>query len=301
MSNLYAAYGLTISSELPLPELIPAQDGTPELRIWFGAIERLPDEVGRQGDFVRAGVAEAVLFWDAVAAFHIRQGREIIVEPHPGVDGNLLRSFLLGSAVGVALDQRGLLTLHASAVEIDGCAVAFIGWKGFGKSTTAAALHARGHRLLTDDILALDLAGDAPVIYPGFAQLKLRPDAASSVVAQPELLPRLHPEIDKLAHRPTAGFSLDPLPLRGIFLLDQGERPEVTPLRPHETFFALVCHSYAQRFLKAPSATAAHFRQCERLAASVPVQRLRRPYRLEGLPDVLDLVETHVAHQFALA
>src|SRR3989454_2089338 len=52
--------------------------------------------------------------------FRSREGREIVVEPAPGVDAGTLRLFLLGPVRAVLLHQRGFLVLHASAVVLDG-------------------------------------------------------------------------------------------------------------------------------------------------------------------------------------
>lgn len=300
MRTLYTAYGLTIASELPLSELLSGA-GKPAVEIRLGTVARQPDEVGKTGDFVRAGLDEAALFWQDVGVFLVRQGRQIVVDPCPGVDPDLLRMFLLGSALGVLLQQRGFLTLHASAVEIEGGAAAFIGWKGHGKSTTATALQARGHRLLTDDILALDLTAPTnPLVLPGFPQIKLRPDAAAALVAQPEALPRLHPEVNKLAYLPHDHFSLAPMPLRAIFVLAQGPEPALERVAPQTALLALISHSYALRFLKTAGATADHFQQCSQLCEQVPVYSLQRPYALEAMPQIVRLVEAELTRDLNL-
>ena len=60
--------------------------------------------------------------------------------------------------------------------------MAFAGDSGGGKSTTAAALHARGLDLVTDDLLVLDPdAAGGVVVYPGFPVLRLWPEAAAAV------------------------------------------------------------------------------------------------------------------------
>ena len=50
------------------------------------------------------------------------------------------------------MNQRGLLTIHGSAVEINGRGICIAGASGAGKSTTALGLRRRGHRLLVDDM-----------------------------------------------------------------------------------------------------------------------------------------------------
>ena len=67
-----------------------------------------------------------------------RHGTEIVVDPLPS----------LGMGFGLLLRPRGLVVLHASSVDIDGKAVAFVGNPGRGKSTLALALLEQGHKLV---------------------------------------------------------------------------------------------------------------------------------------------------------
>src|SRR5207245_2121597 len=123
--------------------------------------------------YARASAGSAALYWQEVGAFQITAGREIIVEPASGVEARVLRLFLLGPALALLLVQRGLLVLHASAVEVAGRAIAFLGESGQGKSTTAAAFHACGHPVVADDVVAVQIEDGGPLIYPGLPQLNL--------------------------------------------------------------------------------------------------------------------------------
>jgi ABC-type glutathione transport system ATPase component len=76
-----------------------------------------------------------------VGAFLVRGGREIMIDAVPGVDARTLRLSLLGPALALVLHQRGRFVLHASTVAVAGSAIAFLGEKGWGKSTIAAALY----------------------------------------------------------------------------------------------------------------------------------------------------------------
>jgi hypothetical protein len=49
--------------------------------------------------------------------------------------------------------------LHAAAIEVDGQALVLAGASGAGKTTMTLALVARGHRLLTEEIVWIDAAG----------------------------------------------------------------------------------------------------------------------------------------------
>src|SRR5215213_168075 len=144
----YTVFGLRVRSALELPELFQAKgEGEPDVRIETGSIdapESAPGLSARDGGLLLT-VADA-------GRFLISQGRTIRVEALNGVDPRNVRLFLLGSAFGALLHQRGLLPLHANAIEVDGTAVAFMGASGAGKSTLAAWFHDRGYRIIADDV-----------------------------------------------------------------------------------------------------------------------------------------------------
>jgi len=290
----YVAYGLSIRSSLPLPELAAARAAA-DVIIRLGQVGHLPSETGSTRGQFRTVAEEAYLFWENVGAFLVLEGRAIIADPVPGVEDRVLRLFILGPALGVLLHQRGLLVLHASAVAMEGGAVVFLGGAGWGKSTYAAALYARGHGLMADDVTAVRLDGSGPTVPPGFPQLKLWPEAAAALGASPETLVRLHPQLEKRAYDASRGFPEAPLPLTRIYVLAEGAHHEVEPLRPQEALVELVRHSYGIRMLQAVRPSS-HFRQCAALASTVPVCRLKGRCSLASLPDLARFVEDDLSH-----
>jgi hypothetical protein len=195
----------------------------------------------------------------------------------------------------VLLHQRQLVVLHASAVGIDGQALVFAGWKGQGKSTTAAGLHQRDHVLLADDIVAIEMAEpEKPRLVPGFPQLKLWPDAAAALGLDERKSTLLHPQLMKRAHRVTPVASPGFWPLQGIYVLDQGEAPAVTQLPLPDAFAAVVRHVYPARFLGKAGLPMWHFQHCIALTEATQVYRFRRPASLALLPEALDLLIAHL-------
>jgi hypothetical protein len=238
------------------------------------------------------------LFWKGVGTCLVRDGREIVVDPAPDVEERVLRLFILGTIFAMLLHQRGeVVVLHASVVAISGQAVAFIGAKGAGKSAIAATLHAQGHDLVADDILAIDMRQGCPMALPGFPHLKLWPDSVASLGHVPETLPRLRPELEKRGYRITTGFSPAPVPLKCIYVLNQGPEPRIEPLCPPEALIELMPHWYGARFgteLLQDLGLETHFLQCAALVNRTTVCRLERPDSLSSLPDVVRLVEEHL-------
>ena len=288
----YTGFGLRIHSELPMPELVES-DGKPDVIVRLGKVDRRRPQSATAGKYFWATSDDCCVFEERVATFRIRGGREITVEPAPGVGDRILRSYLLGPAMIALLYQRGKLTLHGSAVAIKGRVVAFLGGPGWGKSTTAAALHARGHEIVTDDAIVIAGGEAEPTVLPGFPQFKLWPDAAAAIGADPETLPRLHEDFEKRVRRVTDRISSAALPFSRAYVLAEGSVARIEPLSQRSAIVEFVRHSLGTRLLAA-GGRERHFVQCAELVRKVPVRRLERPLSLDQLDAVAKLVEEDV-------
>ena len=294
----HTAYGLHIVADISLPELpVSLVDELPDVEIrcrpLAGPPVDIPPDSGgivwHKGDGTR-------FFWPTIGVFWVREGREIIVDIAPETDLLAVRVPLLGCVLGVLLHQRGLFTLHASAIVLGRLAVAFIGEKGAGKSTMAAALHTRGHSMLVDDVLALGCEGPAPIYaLPGFPQWKLWPASVQALGQQIERLPLIHREIEKRAMPVEAGFQETEIPLGSIVVLAVGGSIALHRLTRREAFVQLLTHSYAARFIGESAAGSDHFQWCERVVDHVPVYRLERPRDLVQLSHVAQFIEKELS------
>jgi len=292
----YRAYGLVIRSELRLPELDPADPGVADLIIRFAGTGR---EMPSGGAVFEFGRDTQYMAWESVGAFLIRGTSEIHIERAHGVGDRLLALPLLGPVMAILLHLRGRLVLHASAVAIGNRSAIFLGDKRAGKSTTAAAMVAAGHRLLTDDVLAVDVPSSGTgAILPGFPQIKLSNDSAEAVTIGSVVEPQLHPAIDKRQHRLTDGFSQAPVPVTRIYVLERGTKADVTKLPVQQAFLSLIRFSYVTRFDGAAlkgDAAGAHLRHCAQLAGSAGVRRLQVPAGLDQLGEAVRLIEQDLA------
>jgi hypothetical protein len=291
----YVAYGLYIESAFPLPELVPATDAPAQGTVRMGTPDLLSFPPSDLADGNDTRTDEIRLTYPGVGSFLVRDGCQIVVERSDGVPDEVVRLFLLGPALGVLLRQRGYLTLHASAVAIQGQAVVFLGHKGCGKSTMAAALHARGHAVVADDIVAVRMEQERAVVYPGFPRLKLWPEALSALGEDAQTLSRLHPEWEKRSRPVVDSFYRRPLSLGRLYVLADGNEPVVESPTPQSCLMELVRHAYAPGSLQTTDIAAVHLRQCGELVNRIPVRRLRRPRSLAGLPSLACLVEEDVA------
>lgn len=296
----YFAFGLSIRSDVPLPELSPFEltGRDPDLAIRLEPCGRpLPPEgTGVVIDLDPAG--GHYLAWPGVAAFRFHGTGRIDVEPYPGISMALLAFPLLGPVVGLMLHLRGALVLHASAVAIGGVSAAFVGDKMAGKSTMAGAFVQAGHRLLTDDLLAIDLVDPlVPRILPAFAQLKLSEESSAAIALHgAEALPLAHAGLPKRQFRLDGGFSHRQVRPDHIFVLERGgDAPSVEPVDGFDALGAVMRFSYVSRFGRAVlqgKAEADHMQRCARLVRKARVWRLRVPDGLDRLRDTVAFVET---------
>jgi len=295
----YFAYGLSIQSPLLLPELTagarPEAGSGSDVTLQFGTVDPLPSQFDSAGFGFWATADAACHVLEKVGAFLVKGGREVVIDAAPGVEERLLRLSLLGPVLALILHQRGFLVLHGSVVARQGVAVACLGKNGWGKSTVAAALHAKGYELVTDDVAAIRFDETGPSVLPSFPQVKLWPQAASLLGEPPERLPVLHPNFDKRGWRAERGFSLVPRRLERIYALAAGSVPAIEPLEARDACFGLLAHWYGHRFsgdlLQAGGTAATHLRQCAMLAGRVPMRRLVRSGGSETLLRLADLID----------
>ena len=289
--DTYHVFGIDVESDISLPELPPARSTVrPVVSIRLGQVEKFQANV--DGTQHHASHEQILFSYDDVARFRVTNGREIVVDTQSGADAMLLRVCLLGPVLAALLHQRRVLVLHASAVSIGGAASVFLGASGWGKSTLAAFLRARGNDLLADDIVAVEACGHLRIL-PGIPQMKLWPSSAEALGIDPDKLPRVQPGLAKRAYKVDDQFQIGPADLGRVYVLDTGDRLAVERLGRAEAFAELVRHTYLSKFLASSGASVAHFRQCADLAKTVPIFRLVRPPILTQLGEVADLLEGH--------
>lgn len=133
--------------------------------------------------YKRLADGAAFLEWlDAIQFIISADGRHITFHASEHADRRLVFDFLIAQAMSVALLNRGIESLHATAVEVAGRAVALIGDCGYGKSTLAAACLQAGARLITDDLLVLAREGSDYCVLPGAQRIKLTPQVARETI-----------------------------------------------------------------------------------------------------------------------
>lgn len=300
----YKAFGLSIKSEMEIPELEESvgkkSTGNEEnVPIVFG---KMRDAVERyeRNTLLKKKNNEFVYHAEGVGGIRV-SNEKIVVLPESDLKKGGFRFLVSGFGLGLLLHLRGYTTIHASAVVLQSGVVAFVGQKGMGKSTTAAALNAHGHPVFTDDLLVLNTSGDGIIAYPGFPYLKLTPDSIiASVEEDPSDVPQIDPGGPKHSFAAQGDCGIDPLPVGCIYVLDYHEEsmegaksdmPRSEELRGQEAIIELVRNSYISRLLPEEGISNAHLQRTAEIARSTSMRRLYRKFSLEHLHDVVAQVE----------
>ena len=227
-TRLYRLHGLRVRSTLALPGFAVADDDACDVDVRLGPSSPVPAEVPR-GRIVVEGGPEACRYVGAhdgrvltlrlpgVCDFVVDASlREVECRPDPATDPRFVAILVGGLVVSVVLNIAGHCVLHASAVEVDGRAIALAGPRGAGKSTLAALLCAAGARLVTDDVLRLAM-DRGPVCVGGSPQLRLRA-GADWVIHQFPTSPPSSSTVDLRTGITPPSSPLESLPLAVVIL-----------------------------------------------------------------------------------
>jgi hypothetical protein len=238
--------------------------------------------------------------WEAfcfprLADFYLQAGR-IVGHPLAEASPDLLEIRFLGPVLSYWLERRGIPALHASAVEVNGRAVAFLSGNGGGKTGLAATLMQAGHSLLTDDILPVEEIAGTFHARPGYPQMRMWPDEAAHFIERSEELPIVLPGLAKRRVPVGAGgfgtFHDSSLPLAGLYIVERrAEGPvDILDVYPRDALIELVRHSFSPHLVEAAGLQPSRFDLFARLVRNVPVRRLVYPSGFERLPEVVEIV-----------
>jgi len=294
-------FGLVLRSNLAIPGLPPleAPSGIPDVHIHLGVSpsseSRRPgkpppvtytssymDEGGKPIWEIRAsphGSLFHLTYYDGMQFWLDRRGKALWAVWPSQTTLEDACSYLLGPVLGMLLRLREVTCLHASAVAFGDYSVAFVGWAGAGKSTTAAAFARQGSRILSDDIVALAEKEAGFHVLPAYPHLCLWPDSVKVLYGSPEALPRFVPDWEKrrlALGGQGARFEDRPLLLGAIYVLGD-RRPEPAPyvekIGASDALVSLVTNTYANKILDR-ELRAREFAVLGRLVSSVPMRRV---------------------------
>jgi hypothetical protein len=225
-----------------------------------------------------------------------RDGRSIAAYRFPHATPESFHVYLLGQALSFALVKNGIEPLHATAVVVEGRAVAFLGDCGFGKSTLAAEFLQAGHLLLTDDLLVLRKTPPQVLAYPGPPRIKLLPEVMNRFWGNAKTSFPMNPQTQKLVVPLNQDQACDvAIPFAGFYALPSPDETSpvsnirIRTLRRKDAFLRLLGSAF-NTSIQHPQRLRRQFEATEALANSIVVKELSYPRGLESLPHVREAI-----------
>lgn len=295
----YDVFGISIESEIPLPEL-PVDDRAADdvdVEIRRGEVASVAAADSDRVRSIEAEPGNCTLSYDSIGSMRVGDGERIVVdlEREDLEESKVVRRLLQGQVFAVLLHQRELLVLHASAVAVGGRAAVFVGPVGAGKTTTAAACHAQGHELLDDDVVAIAFDADGrPMVRPGVPELKLYPTVADELGVDVRPATSEDAGSGKEYCHPPVDVDREPVPLAACYRIEEGSAFAVDTVPPQERIVTLLSNTYNAGLLDTTDTEPATFEACSRVAETTPVRTLTRPNDLGRVSELVELIEADV-------
>lgn len=305
-TSKHRLFGLTLASDFAFESRLTSGRGPVDLT--FSASSSAPvgeqpgrplfsspfkDEAGqRLARLYELGDGELLRFGRALDFYFAEGGVHCHLQDPE--DRRFVEIRLLGAVLAYWLERRSICALHASAVVVDGQAVAFVASNHGGKSGLAAAMMRLGKPLLTDDLLPIEERQERFLARAGYPQMRLRPDAAEHFLSDglrrvPRRLGKLWVPVgpDRLG-----AFHAEAAPAGCLYLPERlppgsgtGEI-RIAPLSRREAVIELVRRSFSPFLVEAVGLQPERLGRLGRLVGQVPVRRLLYPSGLGELPRV---------------
>lgn len=303
----YQVYGLAVASGLRLALTEDPAPGAPQVEMtaagpdFFAEICRGIELAPDDGWWYRHGfLADGSIYlrWDGLFHFWISaDGRRIACCSLGAETMESFQVYLLGHSLGFALVNQGEEPLHATVVTSGGKTVALLGASGAGKSTLASYLLRTGGRLVTDDLLRLEVEGEHILAHPGPQRIKLLPEPAGLYMSESARGVEMNPGSEKLViplreeHREET-----PALLHALVRLDWSEDGELhlERLAGREAFLSLIAATFNIR-IQTPERLARQFRFAEKVCSRVPLYRLSYPRDFAVVPRLREMIWSQVA------
>ena len=310
----YDFCGQLLQSDILLPELLPSHGPAAEWTFRYLETQPPPKYYGAGYHRWRSANGEVwlqftkigdsyLLTFPGLADFVVNDTAEIICYPAENIPRRTIRHLLLNQVLPLALDKKGQMVLHSSAIETPQGIIAFLGIAGRGKSTLAASFAAQGFLLVTDDFLVMQEQDTQWLGTPSYPGIRLWGDVMSTIFNGRSSAARVAHYSNKLrlslgAHG--LGFCQRVRPIRRLYLLtpvepnrEESQQVTIARITAREAFMALFMHSF-HLDLSDPQRLRDNFQNLSRLAERPLFYSLSYPRELSLLPRVQAAILEHL-------
>ncbi len=286
----YRLYGLSIISDLEFPQLVEETSDmpdAPEIRIKECEVpESILSITDKKYDF---GTTFSWLS-NLTTWLVVENGNRIGYRLKEGGKVQALRNFILGFGMSMIAHQRGMLSIHCSAVADKDGAVLIAGESGAGKSTLTTAFLERGYRLMADDMAFVQTVDKkTSYAFPAFPFQKLCRNVAIEKGYNLDELIYINEDKDKFLVPYQGEFSLEAVPIKAFIMLGISNRAEVDvkEINGLEKFIIYANNLFLRHLLRERKYNPEFGQLCIEMAACVPTYCINRPFEGDTTTQVI--------------
>ncbi len=304
MKYYYRLFNHIVESDLVMPEAIPVEKSNRvDIRI---KVDQPPQWVW---DFIERGrsdyISEDIMWFylKDTLIYYVEKGNLIkICILKQGISEAIIRAYLTGSAITLALSQRGYYPIHGSVVVHNDKSIILSGASGSGKSTISLELYEKGYPFLSDDIAFIDASKTELITLPGFPQQKVCRDFVDYYHIEDELV-YIDENRDKFGRILKTNYIDYPVRVDCLIELIADDGDDVTI---HETtgankFQQLISNTYRGEIYQRLEKTQQRMAMIYRIANQIPMYKLYHPKKLETIGEVVSVIESSISSKEELA
>lgn len=295
MYQYYQLFGQSIKSDIELPEAIKInQTNAIDIVISCGEPPRwVLDAMERgQEDYISKEIMWFYL--EKTILFYVENGNHITIHKvDQEISEATVRAYLTGTAMCLALVQKGYLPVHGSTTAINDQGVIISGRSGSGKSTVSIALYQMGFMFLSDDLSAVYEEDDIVRVLPGFPQQKICRDVINELNLEESELVYIDENRDKFGRILKKGYLNDRLPVSCMIELITSETDEEVSWKMIEgirKLEQLSCNIYRGEIYQRLEKTPEMMKLFLEVAQKVPMFQVTHPRKHETLKDVISCI-----------
>lgn len=240
-------------------------------------ISSIPDYVVSGKSYYGEGIYQFIV--DEAGYFEIVNGNEIRIKEFSDTAKRSVELFTLGSAFGVLMYQRGCFPIHGAALKNNDNCLAIVGDSGAGKSSLATSLSLSDWKIVTDDVMHIELIDSAAIILPSYPSQKIWKKTADQLNIDVKGCDAIFNRIDKYFVDGEDQFEKSSTRLDYLFEIRIGdvEKVEIEELSSSEAFDILVRNSYRYHMVDQLQLHTEHFTFISKLFSKIKVFRIIRP------------------------
>jgi hypothetical protein len=216
-----------------------------------------------------------------IARYYVKNGEEIIIEPHGNNRDDILLYFY-SNCMAAALIQRDLLPFHVSGIFIsDNRVLLFAAPSRTGKSTTSVILQQKGYQPFTDDTAIMMVEDGVCYAYASYPMIRLWENTIRKqnlLDDSSKKLLRSDVELKKYGFMFHEKFVTSKVQVAGIvFLEEKGAEIQIERLTHQSAIETLSHNIYRRQWIPGMKKQLLQFKSLSAIAHVIPAWRAIRP------------------------